>query len=138
MAPLRYVADTSVVTRLREPTVVDRLEDLIVFGQVAITPMTALERGFSARSGIEYDKLNADLSEFEFVDIRDTDFSRARVVQRLLAAGGLRGRKVPDLLIAAAAERLGLCVLHYDRDFELIAGVTGQLQEWVVKPGLID
>ena len=32
----------------------------------------------------------------------------------------------PDLLIAAAAERAELAVLHYDRHFELIAEVTGQ------------
>jgi predicted nucleic acid-binding protein len=33
---------------------------------------------------------------------------------------------VPDLLIAAAAELAELPILHYDRDFELIAEVTGQ------------
>jgi len=59
-------------------------------------------------------------------------------VQRLLASRGLRGRKVPDLLIAAAAEESGLTVLHYDADFDLIARVTGQRCEWVVPPGTID
>jgi len=29
-------------------------------------------------------------------------------------------------------------VLHYDTDFELIAGVTGQQVEWVVEPGSVD
>jgi predicted nucleic acid-binding protein len=33
---------------------------------------------------------------------------------------------LPDLLIAAAAELAALPVLHYDRDFEAIADVTGQ------------
>jgi predicted nucleic acid-binding protein len=33
---------------------------------------------------------------------------------------------VPDLLIAATAELAGLIVLHLDKDFELIADVTGQ------------
>ncbi len=37
-----------------------------------------------------------------------------------------RGLGVADLLVAAAAEVLGLTVLHVDRDFELIAEVTGQ------------
>jgi hypothetical protein len=37
-----------------------------------------------------------------------------------------RGPAVPDLLVAAAAERAGLTVLHVDRDFETIAEVTGQ------------
>jgi predicted nucleic acid-binding protein len=33
---------------------------------------------------------------------------------------------VPDLLIAAVAERTGLIVLHLDKDFDLIAEITGQ------------
>ncbi|MBI2219151.1 MAG: PIN domain-containing protein [Candidatus Rokubacteria bacterium] len=63
---------------------------------------------------------------------------RARQVQRLLAARGLRGRKVPDLLVAAAAEANGLAVLHYDADFDLIARVTGQPCAWIVPAGSID
>lgn len=47
-------------------------------------------------------------------------------------------RKVPDLLIAAAAESLGLTVLHYDADFDRIAAVTGQSCEWVVPAGTVD
>lgn len=46
-----------------------------------------------------------------------------------------RGRKVPDLLIAAAAEARGLTVLHYDSDFDQIAAATGQSCEWVVAAG---
>lgn len=44
-----------------------------------------------------------------------------------MAAHGLhRGPSVPDLIIAAVAEEAGLTVLHVDRDFELIAEITGQ------------
>jgi hypothetical protein len=35
-------------------------------------------------------------------------------------------------LIAAAAEELGVPVLHYDADFDLIASVTGQHCRWVL------
>jgi predicted nucleic acid-binding protein len=63
---------------------------------------------------------------------------RARQVQRLLASRSKRGRKVPDLLIAAAAERDRLVLLHYDSDFDLIAKVTGQRCQWVVPAGTID
>jgi len=48
-----------------------------------------------------------------------------------------RGAKIADLLIAAAAESAALVVLHYDRDFDLIAGVTGQPTEWIVPPGTV-
>lgn len=52
----------------------------------------------------------------------------ADVLELLAEAGPLHHRRValPDLLIAAAAELAELPVLHYDRDFELIAAVTGQ------------
>jgi predicted nucleic acid-binding protein len=50
------------------------------------------------------------------------------VVEQLATRGPLHHRQVrlPDLLIAAAAERAEMPVLHYDRHFELIAEVTGQ------------
>ena len=46
--------------------------------------------------------------------------------------------KVPDLLIAAVAGLRGLPVIHYDRDFDLIAEATGQDTRWVVPRGSID
>ena len=63
---------------------------------------------------------------------------RAKQVQRHLASKSQRGRKIPDLLIAAAAEEHHLAVLHYDQDFDKIAKVTGQPCEWVVPAGSID
>jgi predicted nucleic acid-binding protein len=55
----------------------------------------------------------------------------------MLAAKHQRGRKVPDLLVAAAAEAGGLTVLLYDADFDRIAIVTGQSCEWVVAAGSV-
>lgn len=40
--------------------------------------------------------------------------------------GQHRAPSVPDLIIAATAELAGLTVLHLDKDFELIAEITGQ------------
>jgi predicted nucleic acid-binding protein len=58
---------------------------------------------------------------------------RAVEVLTLLAdRGHHRGPSVPDLLIAATAELHGLTVLHVDKDFELIAEVTGQSVERLV------
>src|ERR1039458_5140404 len=42
---------------------------------------------------------------------------------------------LPDLLIAACAERAGLVLLHYDADFDAICAVTGQPGQWVVARG---
>lgn len=63
---------------------------------------------------------------------------QALQVQRLLARRSQRGRKIPDLLIAAAAEQLDVAVLHYDADFDAIASVTGQRCRWVVPAGSVD
>jgi hypothetical protein len=78
------------------------------------------------------------LSAFPLIETDAVHVERARQVQRLLASRGLRGRKIPDLLVAAAAEQACLMVLHYDGDFDLIARVTGQRCEWVVPAGSID
>jgi hypothetical protein len=45
-----------------------------------------------------------------------------------------RAPSVPDLIIAATAELAGLTVLHCDKDFDLIASVTGQPAEWLITP----
>lgn len=80
----------------------------------------------------------ADLSVFQLVETTAEHVQRARQVQRLLASRSQRGRKVPDLLVAAAAEQDRLVLLHYDSDFDLIAKVTGQPCQWVVAAGSID
>lgn len=55
---------------------------------------------------------------------------RAVQVPQLFADRGLhRAPSVPDLLSAAAAELMNLRVLHVDKDFDAIAGVTGQSVE---------
>ncbi|MGH3527303.1 MAG: PIN domain-containing protein, partial [Pseudonocardiaceae bacterium] len=69
----------------------------------------------------------------------DEVWDRAVEVHAALAERGQhRAVAIPDLIIAAVAERHDLPVLHYDRDFEVIAEVTGQPVEWVVPPGTAD
>ena len=52
---------------------------------------------------------------------------RAVQVQILLADRGQhRAASIPDLIVAATAEIVGLTLLHVDKDFELIASATGQ------------
>lgn len=132
-----YLLDASVVTRLSSDVVRRRLRELDRFG-VARTAMTDLEVGFSARNAEEWDGLIAALAIFPSVPIEPHHLVRAGQVQRALADQGLRGRKVPALLIAAVAEASSLKVLHYDADYEHIAVVTGQPAEWIVDRGLID
>lgn len=132
-----FLLDTSVLTRLRAPSIVQRIQELDGDG-LARTSMTDLEIGFSARSADEWDRLAVALGAFRRIDVEAHHFDRAQQVQRDLAAEGLRGRKVPDLLIAAVAESRSLTVLHYDADFEHISAVTEQPTQWIVERGSID
>jgi predicted nucleic acid-binding protein len=69
------------------------------------------------------------LAALEQIPIDDRVWRRATdVFEHLAAAGPLHHRRVklPDLLIAAAAELAELPVCHYDVNFDLIAEVTGQ------------
>ena len=55
---------------------------------------------------------------------------RAVEVQVALAARGQhRAPSIPDLLVASTAELAELTVLHIDKNFDLIAELTGQPTE---------
>lgn len=133
-----HLVDTSVISRLGEPAVHAVVDPLTHTGQVGRAGITDLEVGYGSRNAREWDQDMADLSVFKLVETTAEHVQRARQVQRLLASRSQRGRKVPDLLIAAAAEQDHLVLLHYDSDFDLIAKVTGQQCQWVVPAGTID
>ena len=64
------------------------------------------------------------------VNITRLVLPRALELQSVLAERGQhRAPSVPDLLVAATAELAELTVLHVDKDFDLIADVTGQRVE---------
>ncbi|HXC45549.1 MAG TPA: PIN domain nuclease [Solirubrobacteraceae bacterium] len=135
---LTHLLDTSVLTRLGEPTVRKAIEPRVQLGQLARAGISDLEICFSARNAAEWDRLADAVEAFAPLDTTVEHVRRAKQVQRLLAAKHQRGRKLPDLLVAAAAEADGLTVLHYDSDFDLIAAATGQACEWVVPSGSVD
>ena len=135
---LTHLVDTSVLTRLGRPEVRDAIQTRAERGELARAGISDLEVGYSARDASEWDRLADALKLFDLVETTSEHVRRARQVQRLLATKHQRGRKVPDLLIAAAAEVERLTVLHYDADFDRIAAVTGQPSEWIVPPGSID
>ena len=78
------------------------------------------------------------LDAFQPIDTTARHVRGALQVQRLLAERSQRGRKIPDLLVAAVAEELTLSVLHYDGDFDLISAVTGQESRWVAPAGSLE
>lgn len=135
---LTHLLDSSVLTRLRHRAVREAIEAQAERGELGRAEISDLEIGYSARNATEWDRLEEALRAFELVETTAEHVRRAKQVQRMLAAKHQRGRKVPDLLIAAAAESHSLTVLHYDADFDRIAAVTGQPCEWVVPAGSVD
>ncbi len=139
-AVARYLADTSALSRLDRPTVDAALSPLIEAGQVATCGMVELEVLFSARSPDDYVRRQRQLHDgFEQLAMPDEVFQRALEIQAALATGsGHRGAALPDLLIAATAERHRVTMLHYDHEYDLIASVTGQPMQWIVPRGTAD
>ena len=76
---------------------------------------------------------------FERLAMPDAVWQRVLEVQAALARKSAdRGAALPDLLIAATAERHGVTLLHYDHEYELIAAVTEQAMRWIVPRGTTD
>ena len=111
---------------------------MLIAGELGRAGTCDLEVGYSARSAKEWDALVGAVEAFGLVETTAEHVRRARQVQRMLAAKHQRGRKIPDLLIAATAEASNLVILHFDADFDRIAAVTGQPCQWVVPAGSVD
>lgn len=130
-----YLADKSALARMSIPAVAGRLGPLLESGEVATCAIVDLEVLYSARNLEQYERVHAERRAFPDAPITPQVVSRAIEVQHELAKRGRHRLAIPDLIVAAAAEAAGLCVLHYDADFEAIAEVTGQTHEWVVPRG---
>ena len=142
MAVTRWLVDKSAYARMQsgEVSSLDEWNVRIQRGLLHLSAITRLELGFSARSGSagrEAFEL-PPLSLMPVENLTPAMEDRAFEVQMLLADRGQhRAPSIPDLLIAAMAEKLGLTVLAFDKDFDLIAEITGQPVETVVlaRPG---
>ena len=131
-----FLAATSVLAREAKPVVAERLVPLREAGLVARTAIADLEMGRGARNHEDWLRQRRLLGDYPLVAVTPATLERASEVQGLLTRRSQhRGVKVPDLLVAAAAEATGLVVLHYDGDFDAIAAVSGQEARWVVPPG---
>jgi predicted nucleic acid-binding protein len=125
----RWLVDKSALVRLGDSATSDEWANRIDRGLVRIATVTLLEVGFSARTTEEH-RLALQHPPVSSMPVETTTPAierRAVAVQSLLAASGQhRAPSIPDLLIAATAELAGLIVLHLDKDFDLIATLTGQ------------
>ena len=124
-----WLIDKSAIARLHRASNAVEWASRIDRGLVRICTVTRLEVGYSARSAPDHRSLLTEppiaSMPVEYLTPRIED--RAVELQSVLAGRGQhRAPSVPDLLIAATAELADLTVLHVEKDFDLIADVTGQ------------
>ncbi len=127
-----WLIDTSALARIGASPDAAAWADRIERGLVRIGTVTRLGVGYSARSGplLRSAAHRPPLASMPVEYQTPASEDRAIEVQTLLADRGRhRAPSVPDLLVAATAELAGLTVLHLDKDFDLIAEVTGQATE---------
>jgi predicted nucleic acid-binding protein len=124
-----WLIDKSALVRLAVSPDSAEWASRIERGLVRITTVTRLEIGYSARSGPELRSAlrQPPLASMPLEYLTPAIEDRAVEVLALLADRGQhRAPSLPDLIIAAAAELAGLKVLHLDKDFDMIATITGQ------------
>lgn len=132
------LVDKSAETRWHEPSVAAVLDPLLQNDVLATCALMDLEILFSARNGPEHAKLARARTGFTYIETTEEILGRAKELQGLLAKKGQhRAVSIPDLVISAVAEHHGATVLHYDKDFDLVAKICRLRAKWVVPAGSI-
>jgi predicted nucleic acid-binding protein len=129
VAVTTWLIDKSAYTRLAEAADPEVWIDRIRRGLVRISTVTRLEIGYSFRTATQArsEVASPPLAFMPVEYLTPAAEDRAVEVQLELADRGQhRAPSIPDLLVAATAEISGLTVLAVDKDFELIAHITGQ------------
>ena len=124
-----WLIDKSALVRLGDSPDAAEWANRIERGLIRIATVTRLEVGFSARSAAQARAVfrTPPVTAMPVQYLTPVIEDRAVEVQLLLADQGQhRAPSIPDLIIAATAELAGLTVLHLDKDFDLIADLTGQ------------
>lgn len=146
MTPV-FLVDNSVIQRLTIPAVRAAWDRLVEQGDIATCLPTALEAGYSARTHtdhariIEFETGRAKLMLTPAPQIADIALD---LQGKLFAAGKGRAAGVSDLQIAATAIyhsavlRRPVVIVHYDADFDHLAGVwPGLATRWIVPRGSV-
>ncbi|MFW5420700.1 PIN domain nuclease [Nocardiopsis sp. CNT-189] len=122
----------------RSPEAKEALHDLVSHGgTIAMCEMVILELLYSARNLSDYERLRDSYQRLPWLETTSSALRRAVDVQHELARKGLHRRPLPDLIIAATAEEHGATIVHYDKDFDLISGITGQPTRWIIPVGQV-
>lgn len=130
------MADKSAFEQQRHSPAADGLLSALADdGSLYMTAIVALELLYSARGPADYERRWERMARIPWLHLTESVAARALEIQRRLAGSGLHRRPIPDLLVAATALEHDATVLHYDRDFDLIAEVTTLSVRWIIPAG---
>jgi predicted nucleic acid-binding protein len=125
---VELLLDNSAFVRLASPALEERraqeIADAIEQRSVAVCLPFLLEAGYSARTAADHDELLRELMALPMLHIDIKVERRAVDAQRQLARAGHHRLPPVDLIIAALADRHGVGVLHFDRDYDTLAAKT--------------
>lgn len=133
-----YIADTSAWAHAAHARVRKRWSEALRNGQILSSPIVRLELLYSTRDGDAFDRLAGDLAQLRDVPLTRSVTNAAQQAFRELAHVSPlyhRSVKIPDLLVAAAAQDAGVGVLHYDEDFDALATVLEFESRWIATRG---
>jgi predicted nucleic acid-binding protein len=133
----RYLIDKSAwVQQAYSEAARHRIESLRASRRLCVCAVTVAELLYSSRNAAEMQADADDLLLLGRLHIdRQAEERVTEIMKQLAARGQHRAPSIADLFVAAVAGRHHAIVLHYDKDFELIAEATGLPQEWVIPRG---
>lgn len=127
-----WIIDASALYRLPDSSQSTLWRERIERGLVQISSITRLEVGYSARSAKDLED-TFSTPPFSMMPVQGLtpaiEELAWQTLRQLAKRGEHRAPSIPDLLIAATGQLCGYVVLHNDKDFDLIAKVTGQKVE---------
>lgn len=128
-----FVADSSCWRRRAEPAVRETWRAAIERGQIFATPIVSMEILYSTRNTGDFADWERRLSDLREAPLDRNVASDAVAAMRDLAGQGHGAHRVPitDALIAAAAARRGVGVLHHDAHFDRLAEVLDFESVWL-------
>jgi predicted nucleic acid-binding protein len=132
------LVDTSAWARKSYPRIRAWFSAALIEGRLVVCVMVAMEILQAAGSPGLFSQIASFIDGVDCLDMGAEEWKRAQVYRLIEERPGTNARrsvKLPDLLIAACAERHAVPITHYDHDYDVIAAVTGQSVRWVAERG---
>lgn len=136
---LPLLIDTSAWARAHRPEVRAPWREALLSRRLRLSPAVRLEILLSARDGEAFDVLGERLAAIGPAPLTPSVVGAAAGAMRALAHRSAGAQRLPivDYLVAAAAQELGAAVIHYDRDYDILAELLEFESVWLAPPGTL-